>query len=474
MLLRTLLTSAAIIGAVPAMAATISTSVNIATDRANDLRGLAFAADGKIYASGHVGMVAAETRTILARFNADGTPDSSFGKGGFVDTDLAPGRNEQSLAVAVLANGDAVVGINAVDADGGTSVYLYRFDSAGNKKVGPAWGDAEGKVEVVFGWANSDNAAYPGATTPPVDNLWDIRLDKSSGTERLVLFALGSAAKGTAPTDNDRFVVRLNAADGTPDATFNAGKPFSFHSTGTFGDNARRGLVEADGSIVSAGYTPLGNLAAHVVLIRLLPDGKLDPNFGGFVYPQSSATAVGITATPGVAIFNPFVSNGGFAECYGVARLSDGSYVTTGYGGATGTAMPSTMGYVTTTMPDLVTFRVKGKELDVTWGNKGTMAVQSEGKGKPTTEERGRALVAIAGDRVVEFGRYGGIAAAYVFNNKGQLDTTEGTGGIIELPHATIDAQFFNAVTSPDGKRIATVTNAHEKGARLVVLNVGG
>ena len=42
-----------------------------------------------------------------------------------------------------------------------------------------------------------------------------------------------------------------------------------------------------------------------------------------------------------MAVFNPFVADGGFAECYGVARLADGSYVTTGYGGATGNGVAS-------------------------------------------------------------------------------------------------------------------------------------
>ena len=72
-----------------------------------------------------------------------------------------------------------------------------------------------------------------------------------------------------------------------------------------------------------------------VILIRINADGSLDKNFGGFVTPASSASAIGLAVTPGVAVFNTFVEDGGFAECYGTAKLSDGSYVTTGYGAAT-------------------------------------------------------------------------------------------------------------------------------------------
>ena len=39
-----------------------------------------------------------------------------------VVVDLAPGRVEQSLGVAALANGGVVAAVNAVDEDGGMSV----------------------------------------------------------------------------------------------------------------------------------------------------------------------------------------------------------------------------------------------------------------------------------------------------------------------------------------------------------------
>src|SRR5690606_24927535 len=117
--------------------------------------------------------------------------------------------------------------------------------------VAPEWGDEAGRVEVVFGWANTDNESFPGVEAPPTDTAWDLLVDRSGGEEKLVVFGMGSAANGTSRVDNDRYVVRLNA-DGTPDASFNDGAPFTFHSAGALGDNARRGLVEADGSILSA------------------------------------------------------------------------------------------------------------------------------------------------------------------------------------------------------------------------------
>jgi uncharacterized delta-60 repeat protein len=458
--------------AAPAWAAgNIKPVADTVTDKANDLRGLTFGPGGKIYASGHVGTDEKAFQTVVARFNADGSPDTTFGSGGFATVDLAPGRGEQSLSVAALSGGDVVVAVNATDADGGISVYLLRFDSTGARKVAPAWGDAEGKVEVVLGWPNSANALFTGQARPQ-DQSWDLKVDRSSGTERLVLVALGPAPQGSGRTDADRYVVRLDAATGAPDPSFNGGKPFDYHSAGVLADNARRLLVEPDGSLVATGYTGVGTGLAHIVLVRLTPAGALDAGFGNYIFPADTGKEAGLNARPGVVVMNAFRADGGFTECYAVAKLSDGSYVTTGYGQATVANGPSSLGFKTSSAPDLVTFRVKNNALDTTWGNKGYQAVQSEGTQRPTAEDRGRMIVALPDDRTVHAGRFGGNPALFVFTKDGQLDSTVDGDGIIELVNPKTDAQFFNIIVSPDGKRLAATTNAHNNGARLVVLEV--
>ena len=55
------------------------------------------------------------------------------------------------------------------------------------------------------------------------------------------------AAQGSGRTDADRYIARLNGANGAPDPTFNGGKPFAYNSAGVIGDNARRSVGEADG-----------------------------------------------------------------------------------------------------------------------------------------------------------------------------------------------------------------------------------
>ncbi len=158
-----------------------------------------------------------------------------------------------------------------------------------------------------------------------------VSLDDSSGEEKVVVFGFGPAKVGATTgdpavqrTDNDRYIARVLADDGSFDPDFNDGEVFSYNSGGTFSDGGRRGLVLEDGSIVSAGYTNYGEgLGNHILVIKLTPEGTPDPSFG-----------FGI-ASPGVARANPFLDDGGVAECYNVAVQSSGRYVTTGYGRAT-------------------------------------------------------------------------------------------------------------------------------------------
>lgn len=491
----------------------------VAATQANDLRGVTFARNGKIYVSGHQGLATGDRQTVVGRFNADGTIDTSFGTAGWVTTNLAvkdttnvtSTGDEQSPGIVELANGDVVVVVNVADGNGGAaidgstvlrpegvSVNLLRFSSSGAAVTSFGTG---GRAVVDLGWAQADDASYPvpalnpertalatGATGFPRDGAWNIGLDATTaGNERIVVFAHGPAAHeagaATQRTDNDRYVARVLASTGAADPTFNGGTALTWAAPGILSDGARGGEVEPDGSLISGGYTNLGTGEGnHCILLRITAEGALDTSFAGF----SSSTVVPVQA--GVAVFNPLKVNSGAAECYGTTRLSDNSYVTTGYGGATAVTTPptaSTLGYQSTLQPDLVSFRVQSGGLVAAYGGKniGGLAVQSEGKGRPTNEERGRAVVRLDGDRTVHVGRYGGSPAVYVFDQTGTLDTkadvgaTEATGaasgdGILELTNSVIAAQFFGAAASADGKLVATTTNADDNGARLVILQV--
>jgi len=460
---------------------------------ANDLRGLTFAKDGKIYASGHTDADPMNRKLVLARFNANGEADTSFDGDGFVVYDVAPG-DEQSLGVVELENGDLIVQANVADGKGGaaitdtsggapgvrasgTNVWLLRFDSSG--ALVTTWGTG-GKSLVAFGWTDADDAAWPAPTYNstlaenmrystsgfPSDQAWGVVLDKSSGEEKLVVAGFGPAKKAATEQryDNDRYVARLLASTGAPDPAWNGGNTYTFNSLGTFSDGGRRAIVEKDGTVISSGYTNFGaGLGNHVVLIRLKPDGTPDASFG-----------FGIAA-PGVTRFNPFVDDGGVAECYSVGRQSTGRYVTTGYGRATGVGLKSKYGYVTSDNVDLVSFGVKadGKSIDLKYGTEGTLAVQSEELALGGTEDRGRDLLVLPDDRVVHVGRLGVSPAVFVTTPDGKLDKSVSDDGVFTYePFPETPSHFFAVAASADKRHLAAASSAHANGALLVVLEV--
>jgi hypothetical protein len=179
------------------------------------------------------------------------------------------------------------------------------------------------------------------------------------------------------------------------------------------------------------------------------------------------------SARPGATRFNPYVADGGAAEAYGVVRLSDGTYVTTGYGAVTGEGTASTLGYETTLAQDVVIFGLTASGLSPDFGHDGELAIQSEALDLETDEDRGRAVAVLPDDRTVHVGRFGGAAAIFVVRPDGTLDETVGDGGRIVYGTSAVTAQFFNVAVSADGTRIAAATNNDANGVRLVTLEVG-
>jgi uncharacterized delta-60 repeat protein len=472
----------------------------------NDLRGITYSATGgKIWAVGHVGVSTAyptgvDRQIAVVRFLGDGTLDTSFDGDGVktinlrtragIDDQITNDGDEYCMGVVELPSGDLLIQANVRDATGkGRDVVLLKMSPQGSLltfSAGPNDTGAAATVRKVdFGWTDAQSETYPGAPGAQAsDESWGIALNPQ-GT-KVVVFGYGPAPSGALTndaepvqrTDNDRYVVQLSVATGLPDSSFNEGKPYSFNSGGVQSDGGRRGKVEADGSIVSAGYTNVDG-ANTIFVLRLSSTGVPDPTFTS-----------GAAAVAGVFSANPFSVDGGFAECYGVGRQSSGRYVTTGYGRATAALTPSTFEppWKTTDKVDIVSFGLEqganGGLLDTTWGVAGTLAVQSEELNLGSTEDRGRDLVVLPDDRVVFAGRFGNAPALFVTTEDGQLDTTEGgakagPGGADTVPgvyqYAPLSgttSHFYAIALSPDKKRVAAVTHTHVDGALLASLDV--
>lgn len=473
------------------------TVVDTQTEQANAINGIAHASDGSILAVGYSNNDSGDgdRRSVLMKFTSAGALDQSFGGGdGIIEYNLSVmgaggDGDEQPYGVVELANGDLMLVINTADGNGdatngeGTSVTLLRVDSDG---VIDATFGTGGQVEVVFGWPDSANATFitdTGEADFPSDFAYDLLLDNRGGTERLVVVGFGPAAQGTTgnPADRDRYITRLLASDGSvdpgftpPNATVGGAYTYSTDRTGGTTDNARRASLGANGEILSAGYTDLGaGLDNHVVLIQLAADGTPDSSFGNYTEP---ATSPQNNDGPGIAIFNPFVPDSGFAEAYAAVTQSTGGIVASGYGAATGgPTVQSSLGYAPTDQPDLVAFRALNNSTDASFGNNGTQAIQSETMGATgdESEERGRDMVLLPDDRTVHVGRFNGLPAVFVFTADGQLDTRVDNDGIITVPDTTapiVEQQLFTSELSDTGTLAIGTRGNDPVGVRLLVV----
>lgn len=144
-------------------------------------RALAIQSDGKIVVAGYTYPISGGNKDFMvARFNPDGTPDGSFGLGGFTVTDFLGGDDygwavaltpDEKIVVAgtvVAGAGTAsphnVFGVARFNSDGtldtslaGTGHALMGFSLGPNHWVSSVLVQADGKI-VVGGWVGSDFA----------------------------------------------------------------------------------------------------------------------------------------------------------------------------------------------------------------------------------------------------------------------------------------------------------------------------
>lgn len=264
--------------------------------------------DGKIVAAG----TASDFSFIgeyfaLARYNADGTPDAGFGVGGKVTTDFF--NNTFSVDVALQTDGKIVV-VGSVAGGSGTSdfgIIRYNADGtpdasfgAGGKVTLDFYGDADGATAVTIQTdgkivvaGRSKNGGNPSDFALARLNMLDgtpdggfgaggkVSIDFAGGADRAEDVAIQTDGKivvaGTA-SGADFGVVRRNG-DGTPDAGFGAGGKTTTDFNGTQ-DAAEAIAVQTDGKIVVGGRANSTGVTADFGLVRYDSTGTPDASFG--------------------------------------------------------------------------------------------------------------------------------------------------------------------------------------------------
>jgi uncharacterized delta-60 repeat protein len=338
----------------------------------------------------------ASNQFVLARYNANGSLDTSFGQGGYVLTTIQ-GDNEGFGTLLQQPNGDLIVaaetGSNGTTSGGIWS--LYRFNANGTPDT--SFGN-QGVVTTAAPRGPEAVVLYPNAGTPndgkivaigqgPNDTALLARynangsLDTTFGSGGLMqtqvsigevlgatLDANGRIVVIGSSSGSGHEVVRFNV-DGTPDTTFGSGGVV----TTTFGTSSQGEAVaiypnagmSTDGDIVVAGYSNNGT-KVNVLAARYLPQAT-SPYF---VITGSSSITAGTASTYTISVFNPDGSaDTGYSGTVHITSsdakaVLPADFTITG-GTATFSATLKTAGLQSLTTTDTVTSSINGSDASI-------------------------------------------------------------------------------------------------------------
>jgi uncharacterized delta-60 repeat protein len=207
----------------------------------------------------------------LARFKMDGSLDKSFGDAGVTITRINPIIEEYSRTTQVVAF--ALDAKGRILALGNDNLVL---DLSGDNALAMARYTPDGRLDKTFGQGGivgglDDPSAWHGFVTNfRIQD--DGRIDVVGSSLAIYPYTLDSAVN----------VLRFNA-DGSPDQAFgNAGrKEINF---GPYVDNAADLFIQSDGKLVLVGITnydgPYPDIPQDIALARLDRNGQLDASFG--------------------------------------------------------------------------------------------------------------------------------------------------------------------------------------------------
>jgi len=252
--------------------------------------GVALQSDGRIVAVG-----TSNTDFYVARFNPNGTPDTTFDGDGVKTIDF--GGTDHANAVAIEPDGKIViVGSTSKNNDVAiarltiTGALDATFNGTGQRTVDLGGTAESGNAVAILPGASSSGIIVAGTTGADfaVIHLNDNgTLLSGFGTGGIKTIDLGGAAdtanalaiQGSsivaAGTNGVDFaLVRLNGSDGTLDTSFNTTGKVTIDMGGATSDVARGLAVQPNGSIVV-----VGSNGSDMAIARLTASGAIDTSF---------------------------------------------------------------------------------------------------------------------------------------------------------------------------------------------------
>ncbi|ARN22754.1 hypothetical protein [Piscinibacter gummiphilus] len=296
--------------------------------RSDEAQAVAVQPDGKILVAGSSDQGATGYDFALARYNTDGSLDTTFGNGGRVTTSFGAGA-DKACALLLQPDGRIVLAGDSSQGANGSDFALARYHSDGSLDTGFGTGGkvltaigSDGARETVYALALQTVGGVPRLVAVGGEGDFiaaayraDGSVDTTFGTAGIVRGLFGSvtgAARGVVVTTDNRLVlaghrdhdfaaVRLLPAGGL-DTGFGTGGRAVIAVSADNWDESTALVQQTDGKLLLGGWTYTGNSSsADTVLVRLNADGRADTAFGpGGI--RTTAVATGTKTDAGRAL----------------------------------------------------------------------------------------------------------------------------------------------------------------------------
>jgi uncharacterized delta-60 repeat protein len=361
--------------------------------------GVAIQSDGKIVLAGCGG--AGGNDFALARYNTNGSLDTSFDSDGKVTTDFN-------------GSADGICGV-ALQSDG--KIVAAGYGGLGGEDFAVARYNTDGSLDSSF---NSD-----GKTTTDFFSDWDGAVSVALQSDGKIVVS-GYAYDGS---DGDFAIARYNT-DGSLDTSFDSDGKVTTDFAG-YDDGGTGVAIQSNGEIVAVGSAMVDAVMYELGVARYNSDGSLDTSFDSdgkrtdvFDGSCDDGQAVAVQSDGKTVVAFSTTTLGSAGYDFGVARYNVDGTLDTSFG---------TNGKVVI-------------DFDSDDDNVHGVAIQSDGK------------IVVAGAAIID--GHGNFALVR-FNSNGTLDTGLGTGGKVTTSFSNSDAAFGVAIQS-DGKIVVAGTNGSD------------
>ncbi|WP_428563779.1 MAG: BACON domain-containing protein [Solidesulfovibrio sp. DCME] len=373
------------------------------------IKAIAVQQDGKIVVTGQMYTLSTKNHVkhmTTARYNADGTLDTTFGDQGKIIETID--KDSHGTAVALQQNGNIVVAGYASNVDTEYDTIFTVYDTNGVNLV-------------------SKSGHYMPAIRRTLSLRWDGAASVLIQNGNIVLTGSRAWILANQVLHNTPFAIRYKA-DWSQDASFGSSNDQDLHKgvayidlqykdTSQFYLNAS--VLQPDGKIVSVGTQEFDIGGSRSFLLRFTADG----------FPDTSFNASGATYGSAASGCNRGDS---------VALQADGKIIIAG-------RYPLNTGNNTTGLC-LCRYNVDGS-LDTTFGDDGVTKI-----GNPEVSFEGGPQIAIKSDAsIIVAAHVNGKFSAHKFNSDGSRDTSFGTDGSVITSIGTNVNKVYAIAIQQDG-----------------------